>query len=990
MAQDTEVLEPPKSALGKRRHADWMIIALVSAVLGLVWALAIIYLAAERNSILERTRTELAATVSTLADLDEVARLAGPSSTIGAERRANAIWRALLEYPTASIWIETEGAITAGQRPAGDLSSYLTVEERRAGLAVRAAFPLKDVFSDWQRSAIWEGSILIAASIAFLVLAWTLSRSLRQRAKAESEAAAAEARITQLSRHRIELENTVAERTGELKNANQLLEKELAEHKMTEESLREHDGLLKAVAMSAAELLGSHSFDEAIPIVLASIGQILSVARVQISSVNPDREGHLRAALRHEWTSTGYQPALTNPTFQNIDLTQNLPRLLTPLLTRTAVSLFVNEITPPLHDLFESLSMRSFLAVPITPGGTMWGIINFIDAAPVRRKWSWAEIDTLETLAGLIGAALARARYIKELADANTIVQNSPTVLYRLRGEPSLPLIYISHNITKFGHEPKNLVGAPDWAARLIHPEDRNQVIEAITRVLQKDQEAAVIEFRLATGAGTYRWIENRYTAVRDAETRLVEVEGIMIDITERREAEEKIALLARTDSLTGLANRATFNEKLQQTFDATQRGAMPFSVLMLDIDHFKIVNDTQGHPAGDKLLQQVAERLRLACRVTDVVARLGGDEFAILQTQMNDPAAASQLAAKLQRAVCGSYRVGGVEFQITISIGIGAYLPGTPNPETIMAQADLALYRAKDEGRNRFRFHSKELDDEMHQRIAIGEDLRNAITRNEFFLQYQPQIELTTGKIVGMEALIRWKHPTRGILMPKDFLAIAEKTGVILALGRWVLDQAGRQMREWEDQGIAPPTMAVNVSLLELKSGAELLRAISDTIAKWHLEPKRFELDVTEAILAQITLSQNKVLDDLHNMGVGIAIDDFGTEYSSFSYLRDYRINHVKIDHAFVTGATTDRNRAAIIRAIIALTHEMGIDVIAEGVETRDQRNLLVKTGSAEAQGFYFSEPVDAENAAKLLAQKKIDRNGENTAPHGAMGPVA
>lgn len=589
--------------------------------------------------------------------------------------------------------------------------------------------------------------------------------------------------------------------------------------------------------------------------------------------------------------------------------------------------------------------------------------------------------------AGLVGAALARARDIRMLADADIIVENSPTVLYRLRDEPSLPLVYISPNIAQFGHAPKDLVGAPDWAARLVHPDDRSKVVEAITRLLQKGQQVAPIEFRLATGAGTYRWIENRFSTARDIKSRRLEIEGIMVDITERKEAEEKISRLARTDSLTGLANRANFNEKLQQAFDATQRGAAAFSVLMMDIDHFKNVNDTQGHPVGDKLLEQVADRLRSVCRSTDVVARLGGDEFAILQTQMKDPAASGQLAAKLKDAVSGSYRIGATEFQMTVSIGISPYLPGTPNAETIMTQADLALYRAKDEGRNRFCFHSKDLDEEMHRRVTFSEDLRTALARNEFTLQYLPQIDLATGRCLGMKALIRWNHPLRGRLMPEDFIATAEKTGGIVTLGRWMLDQACRQMRDWEDRGIAPPAMAVNVSLPELKSGADLLRAVSETLSRWHLEPGRLELDVTEASLAQLAFSQNRVVEDLRDMGVGIAICNFGGEYSSLGYLRDYRVSHMRIADALLHGDAPERDRAGAVRAIVALAREFAIAVVAEGVETSDQRHMLTASGTLKAQQSHFGEPLDAEAAATRLAREKAALPAGNATTQGAKG---
>ncbi len=557
----------------------------------------------------------------------------------------------------------------------------------------------------------------------------------------------------------------------------------------------------------------------------------------------------------------------------------------------------------------------------------------------------------------------------KELSDANIIIQNSPTLLYRLRGEPSFPLIYISHNITKFGYDPATLLASPNWTEKLIDPDDRDKVGAAMARVMEKEAEGASIEFRLHTGDGAVRWVENRYIPVRDAEGRLIEVEGIIIDITERKAAEEKIALLARTDGLTGLANRATFIERLGQAFASAQRGAIPFAILYLDLDHFKPVNDSLGHPVGDLLLREVADRLRSCTRGTDLVARLGGDEFAILQADMGDPTNAGTLAKKIQHALALPYRLNGHDLHISVSIGICPYVPGSAGPDAMLVQADLALYRSKEEGRNRYHFHSHDLDQQVLDLITAADDLRRAIDQSELELHYQPQVELSSGTIVGMEALARWNHPTRGLLAADVFIPIAEKTGAIRALGRWVLDQACRQMRQWRDAGIAPPVIAINLSPAELKCGREFVHDVAEIIAKWQLEPSDLEFDVTEATLAQTKWAQDDILPQLRELGVKIAIDDFGTEYSSIGYLRTYNVNHLKITRSLISKAIEDPRSAATICAIINLAREVGIGVIAEGVETEEQRDLLASAGCAtDAQGYYFSEAVAAAHASELL----------------------
>ncbi len=560
----------------------------------------------------------------------------------------------------------------------------------------------------------------------------------------------------------------------------------------------------------------------------------------------------------------------------------------------------------------------------------------------------------------------------RELSDANIIVQNSPVILYRLKGEPSFPLIYISHNITKLGYDAAALLAAPDWADILIEPDDRDKVIDAMTRIMDHDATGASIEYRLRTADGSSRWVENRYVPVRDKDGRLIEVEGIILDITERKLAEEHIVRLARTDGLTGLANRGTFIERLHQAHAAADRGAASFAIFYLDLDRFKPVNDTLGHPIGDLLLQEVANRLRDCTRETDLVARLGGDEFAILQSQIDDPSNAGTLAAKIQVALSTPFHIKGHDISISVSIGICPYSNGSSSPDVMLSQADQALYRSKDEGRNQYRFHSDELDRDVLERKTLEGELQGALERGELELYYQPQCDLLSGSIVGMEALLRWNHPTRGLLAAAEFVPIAEKNGMILVLGHWVLDQACRQMRHWRDEGVALQVIAINLSDAQLKHGQRLIGDVTETLAKWHLAPSDLEFDVTEANLAKLAWSHNDVLPKLCQLGVKIAIDDFGSEYSSFEYVRAYRVNHLKIARTFINRSSNEPECAATIRAIVNFARDTGIGVIAQGVETERQRAFLASTGTTEqAQGFHFSEAVPADRAGDLLRQQ-------------------
>jgi diguanylate cyclase (GGDEF)-like protein/PAS domain S-box-containing protein len=617
-------------------------------------------------------------------------------------------------------------------------------------------------------------------------------------------------------------------------------------------------------------------------------------------------------------------------------------------------------------EVLSRLDVRDRLLVLKKPFDTIevYQLANALTA-----KWQMTEQAAFK-MGALEEAVAERTR---ELSNANIIVQNSPVILYRLRGEPSFPLIYISHNITKLGHDPKVLLASPHWAQSLIEPDDLAKVGEAMTRVLEKSEEGSSIEFRLCTANGDRRWVENRYVPIRDKDGRLVEVEGIIIDVTERKAAEDKIKLMARTDGLTGLANRSTFTERLGHAFAAAQRGAMAFAILFLDLDKFKPVNDTFGHPVGDLLLQQVAQRLKSCTRESDVVARLGGDEFAILQGEMREPANAGVLAQNIQTALALPYLINANHIDISVSIGISPYVGGNISANAMLAQADLALYRSKEEGRNQYHFHSQDLDQDVIDRVTLDGEIKKAIEQNEFELQYQPQVELSSQRIVGMEALLRWNHPTRGLLAPGLFIPIAEKTGTIIALGHWVLNSACRQLSIWRSEGLELPVIAVNLSLSQLKCG-NLIRDVAATIAKWGLMPSDLEFDVTEATLAQLTWTQNDVIPQLRQLGVKIAIDDFGSKYSSFDYVRSYRVNHLKIAQSFINQSTQDPESAATIRAIVNFAHDIGIAVIAQGVETPQQCDLLTSADeTAKAQGFHFSKAVAADRAGDMLRQGLI-----------------
>jgi diguanylate cyclase (GGDEF)-like protein/PAS domain S-box-containing protein len=734
------------------------------------------------------------------------------------------------------------------------------------------------------------------------------------------------------------------------------------------EDVRQRDELLQAVTASATDIMTAPYLHEAISRSLETVAKAVRAHRMHVFEVTQN-DGAIQYLLRNAWN----EPAapLELDTILRVMSNPSAPEILewsAPLSRGHAVKGTLNGAAGALKDLFTRLKLQSTLMVPIMVDGKFWGHVTFDDCHR-ERVWTQTEIEILKTLAEVIGTAITRERYVEELGKANTIIQNSPTILFRLRGEPSLPMIYVSQNVSALGYDPNELISSPTLYRSFVHPEDRAKVQTVMVEILRKHAPPATIEYRMLTRAGDSRWVESLYTPVRDTNGRLIEVEGVMIDITERKLAEEKIGLLARTDPLTGLANRATFGDRLRHFFAATRRGAKSFAVIYLDLDRFKEVNDTLGHPIGDKLLQAVAGRLKELTRETDVVARLGGDEFAILQSDVTDPSMTGTLARKIIDSLSAPYMIEANEVHIGASVGITLCGADISEPDLLLSQADQALYRAKEEGRGRFRFHSDEIDLKTREHVALVDDLRKALQRGELELHYQPQVELSTGRVVGMEALVRWNHPSRGLLLPEVFLPIAEKSGLIQALGRWVLDGACQQLAAWRQAEMDVPVIAVNVALAQIKLGRDFIRDVKESLERWGLQPSDLELDVTELILARTTLSQSGVLDELRALGVGIAIDDFGAQYSSLDYLRTYHVNRLKIARPMVAAATSGPGGSAMIRAILSLASELGVEVIAEGVETRDQRDLLAATSAkAQAQGFYFSPAVPAGATDTLL----------------------
>ena len=510
-----------------------------------------------------------------------------------------------------------------------------------------------------------------------------------------------------------------------------------------------------------------------------------------------------------------------------------------------------------------------------------------------------------------------------------------------------------------------------------------------------------MIKVALRDGSNFFEWMHTRLDGTQFPAdvllTRAVCGDETLIyatvrDISERKQTEDRIALMARDDALTGLPNRRVFVEVLQQTIARAQRHGGSFAILILDVDHLKDVNDTLGHPVGDLLLVAIAERLKASVRVIDTIARFGGDKFAIILTGICDPVDAAlvsdrlldatrdsltveqavdlaDLAAnKILNAVSDLFELQGNRIYSGTTIGIVVYGSDSLDAEAMLSRADIALTRAKSEVRGSYKFFDEAMDLEVRSRVRLSAEIRAAIALDQFFLMYQPQVDIKTNRIVGLEALVRWNHPTRGVVGPGHFIPAAEQNGLIVPLGLWVMREASRQTKRWLDAGIAPPRVAINLSGVQFKKPLELEKNIAMVLAESDLPAQHLELELTESVLMEAAREHNDVLVRLRKSGHHIAIDDFGSGYSSLAYLCRYPVDRIKIAQSFIAGIGKVAQNDVIVRTALRLARELKLEVVVEGVETAEQFKILKSWGCRIVQGYYFARPQPVQDVTSLL----------------------
>lgn len=460
-------------------------------------------------------------------------------------------------------------------------------------------------------------------------------------------------------------------------------------------------------------------------------------------------------------------------------------------------------------------------------------------------------------------------------------------------------------------------------------------------------------------------WLTTK-SPLRDGSGAIIAVLTSSLEITDRKKAERHLVHLAHHDALTGLANRTLLQDRLRREIVRARRGDRMFGLLMLDLDRFKNVNDALGHHAGDDLIRAVGERLSTIVGEDDTLARLGGDEFAVLLADISCPQRAFDVAERIVAAMGHPFAIAGQDIVIGASIGVVIHPNDGDDVDNLLKKVDIAMYRAKAEGRNVYRAFDQQMISVARGDFTLEGELRRALMNREFELFYQPQIDLRSNRIIGAEALIRWRHPTRGLVRPLDFLPFAEETGLIIPINEWVIEEACREAQSWRAQGLPELRIAVNLSPIQFRN-RNMVQLVGDILRRTGLEPRALELELTETILMHDVEEVTAELRELRRLGVSVSIDDFGTGYSSLAYVKKFPVDRIKIDQSFVRNIATDPNDAAIVRAIINLGHSLGIDVIAEGVDSLEQVEMLRAEGCEEAQGFLFAKPVPAEDFVAL-----------------------
>jgi diguanylate cyclase (GGDEF)-like protein/PAS domain S-box-containing protein len=728
-----------------------------------------------------------------------------------------------------------------------------------------------------------------------------------------------------------------------------------------QEVARRLGAMLEALNQAAQTLLQSVHWSPVMPEVLRALGEAAGVDRVYLFANHAAEDGALLTSQLHEWCGADIGPQVDNPALQGVPYGEaGLGRWADLLGRGEVIQGDVADFPEAERSLLAPQGVVSLLVVPVRVDDEWWGFIGF-DACRARREWGREEVRLLCTAAEGLGAAIRRERYEQQLQQSALVFEN--TVESVIITDAEARILDVNPAFTEItGYSREEAIGRkPDIIKSERHDLD---FYRAMWSVLLRDGlwRGEIWDRRKNGESFPARLTISAVTGQTDKPSHYV---GVLTDLTAIRETQDKLEYLSQHDPLTDLPNRRLLAMQLGQAIKRAARADEQLALLFIDLDRFKDVNDSLGHPAGDELLQQVARRLQDSVRDEDQVARHGGDEFLVLLEQVNEAEGAAVAAQKLLNALAQPFRVGEHELLINASIGISLYPADGADAETLLRNVDAALFRAKELGRGRYEFYTEDLTGRAYERMSLVTQLARAQDEGQLQLYYQPQVDLETGQIIGAEALLRWMHPEQGMISPVKFIPLAEESGLIVPIGEWVLRTACATARAWCEGDSGFRRIAVNVAGPQLTP--EFVDTVREVLVETGLSPACLELEVTEGFIMGHAEGAIDLLNDLKALGVELAIDDFGTGYSSLSYLKRLPIDKLKIDQSFVRGMP-DPDDEAIARAVIALGKSLGQRIIAEGVETEGQRDFLKSEGCDEGQGYLYSKPIPADEFAALF----------------------
>ena len=734
------------------------------------------------------------------------------------------------------------------------------------------------------------------------------------------------------------------------------------------------EAIIAAVGFAASEFLRAPSWEASIPEVLARLGQAAHVSRVYLFENHRDEFGRLLTSQRFEWTAPDVKPQIDNPDLQELPWDGAFRRWVGILPRGGVVHGHIRDFPEEERALLSQEDILSIVVVPVLVGEEWWGCLGF-DECVEERAWTGGEIDALKAAAGTLGAAIARKRAHLALQEAElkyrTLVEQIPAIVYTAGIGETGDWLYISPQVQSIlGYSPEEWMAHPGPFSAHLHPADRERVLaeEAYSGLTGEPLHS---EFRMVARNGNVVWIRDEAILIQDESGRPRFWQGVMYDVSEQKRAEEQVAFLAYHDKLTALPNRVMFEELLDLALARARRSELAVAVLFLDLDNFKLVNDSLGHAAGDQLLQMMGMRLREAVRETDVVARQGGDEFLVLLADLeqgswgprpeaeNAVVVAQAVVARIHEALRTAFVIGDTEFFITSSIGISLFPFDGDTGRILLKNADAAMYRSKRAGPGGYAMFSTETVDPL-TKLSLTTRLRRAVERQEWLLHYQPVVDLRDAHLVGVEALLRWREPSGTMVPPGDFIPLAEEMGLIEAIGEWVLEEVCRQSKLWRREGLMTE-ISFNLSPRQLWQ-SNLVRSILGQLEYANVNPRHILVEITESSAMTDPDRTVRILQEMHAIGMRLAIDDFGTGYSSLSRLKSMPADVLKIDRSFVRDIPGDHAAASMVKAIIQLANGLGMTPLAEGIETEDQWRFLAQHGCVLGQGFYFSKPVPAE----------------------------